>query len=155
MWLRATEKTVEVLHLGKRVAAHPRSAEPYRHTTNSAHRPPDHQAWADADHGGLLAWSNTVGPATALLMQRILSRSPFPEQAWRSGRGLKRMGEKYDIKRVEVASHRALGFGALSYKPVERMLRLNLDLRPLPEEEGYADYKTPDHVNVRGPGYYH
>jgi transposase len=155
MWLRATERTVEVLHLNKRVAAHPRSSEAYRHTTDPAHRPPNHQAWAEADHGGLAAWSSSVGPATALLMQRILSRSPFPEQAWRAGRGLKRMGEKYDVKRVEVAAERALNLGAMSYKPVERMLRLNLDLRPLPGEEGYADYITPEHCNVRGPGYYH
>src|SRR5690606_10936752 len=42
--------------------------------------------------GKLLEWANEAGPASALLMQRILSRSPFPEQAaWRSGRGLKRV----------------------------------------------------------------
>lgn len=154
VWIRATERTLELLHLHKRVACHVRSLEPYRHTTNPAHRPPDHQAWADADHGGLVEWANTVGSATALLMQRILSRSPFPEQAWRSGRGLKRMGEKYDLKRLEVAAQRALRFGAMSYKPVERMLRLGLDLQPLAGEESSVDCRTPEHTNVRGPDYY-
>jgi hypothetical protein len=87
-------------------------------------------------------------------MQRILSRSPFPEQAWRSGRGLKRVGTKYP-ERIENACSRALRFGAQSYKPVDRMLRLGLDLRPLPDEVDHADTKTPAHDNVRGPGYYH
>ena len=154
LWVRATEKVVELFHLGRRIAAHARSNAMYRHTTEPAHRPAEHQAWAEADHGKLLAWANSVGPATTLLMQRILSRSPFPEQAWRSGRGLKRVGTKYP-ERVEVAAERALRFGATSYKPVERMLRLGLDRRPLPGEDGYPDTKTPEHANVRGPGYYH
>lgn len=154
IWIRATATTVELLHLNRRVAAHARSNEQYRHTTEPAHCPPNHQAWADADPGKLLEWANEAGPATALLMQRILSRSPFPAQAWRSGRGLKRVGTKHP-ERIENACARALRFGATSYKPVERMLRLGLDLRPLPDEAGYADAKTPAHGNIRGPGYYH
>jgi len=154
IWIRATATTLELFHLNRRVAAHARSYEKYRHTTDPAHRHPDHEAWADSDPGGLLEWANQAGPATALLMQRILSRSPFAEQAWRSGRGLKRVGEKYP-ERIENACARALRFGAQTYKPVERMMRLGLDLRPLPDEAGYTDAKTPTHGNIRGPGYYH
>ena len=154
IWIRATAATVELLHLNRRVASHARSREPYKHTTDPAHRPPNHQAWAEADPGKLLEWANEAGPATALLMQRILSRSPFPEQAWRSGRGLKRVGTKYP-DRIENACARALRFAAYSYKPVERMLRLGLDLRPLPEEVSFTDSQTPAHDNIRGPGYYH
>jgi len=154
IWVRATATTVELFHLSRRVGAHTRSYEQYRHTTDSGHRPPNHQAWAEADPGKLLEWANEAGPATALLMQKILSRSPFPEQAWRSGRGLKRVGTKYP-DRIENACSRALRFGAQSYKPVDRMLRLGLDLRPLPDEADHADAKTPVHDNIRGPGYYH
>lgn len=154
IWIRATATIVELFHLNRRVGAHRRSREQYRHTTDPAHRPPNHQAWAEADPGKLLEWANEAGPATALLMQKILSRSPFPEQAWRSGRGLKRVGTKYP-ERIENACARALRFGAQSYKPVERMLRLGLDLRPLPDEPGHADATTPVHGNIRGAGYYH
>jgi transposase len=153
-WVRATEKVVELFHLGRRVAAHTRSRDTHRHTTDPAHRPAEHRAWAEADPGKLQAWANSVGPATTLLMQRILARSPFPEQAWRSGRGLKRVGMKYP-ERVEAAAERALRFGATSYKPVDRMLRLGLERLPLPGEDNYPDTKTPQHANVRGPGYYH
>jgi transposase len=155
IWVCATENTVELFHLHKRVGAHLRNREPYRHTTEPAHQAPNHRAWAEADVGALGAWANSVGPATTLLMQSILSRSPFPAQAWRSGRGLKRMGDKYEHARIEVAAERALRFGAQSYKPVERMLRLKLDLQALPGEELHEDNRTIEHENVRGPGYYH
>jgi hypothetical protein len=154
IWVRATATTVELFHLNRRVTGHARSNEKYRHTTDPAHRPPNHEAWADRDPGKLLEWANQAGPATALLMQRILSRSPFLDQAWRSGRGLKRVGEKHP-ERIENACARALRFGAQSYKPVDRMIRRGLDLRPLPDEAGYVDAKTPAHGNIRGPGYYH
>lgn len=65
------------------------------------------------------------------------------------------MGEKYGPERTERACERALGFGARSYKPVERLLRLGR------EEDAIAQDDTPSkdpgiaHENVRGPGYYH
>ena len=154
IWIRATATTLELLHSNRRVASHARSYEPYRHTTDPAHRPPNHEAWANADPGKLLEWANHTGPATTLLMEKILSRSPFREQGWRSGRGLKRVGTKYP-ERIENACMRALRFGAHSYKPVDRMLRLGLDLHPLPDEVDDAETKTPAHGNIRGPGYYH
>lgn len=156
VWVRATEKTIEVFcQSGKRIASHIRSYVPHQHTTDPKHRHPNHRAWKEADHGALVAWAETVGPSTALLMQRILSRSPFPEQAWRSGRGLKRMGETYELSRVEVAAGRALRFGATSYKPVSRMLKLGLDLRPLADEEPREEQGPLEHENVRGADYYH
>jgi len=154
VWIRAAEKTIEIYHCNRRVGGHARSRAQYQHTTDPAHRPPEHRAWAEADHGQLAAWADAVGPSTALLMQRILSRSPFAEQAWRSGRGLKRMGEKYDHCRVEVASERALRFGAQSYKPVERMLRLGLDQQPLAGDDEREEPGLGSHENVRGPDYY-
>lgn len=154
IWIRATATTLELFHLNRRVGAHARSNQPYRHTTDPSHRPANHEAWAEADPGALLEWANGSGPATAQLMQRILSRSPFAEKAWRSGRGLKRVGTKYP-ERIENACERALRLGAHTYKPVERMLRLGLDLRPLAGEGDRPETKTPSHGNVRGPGYYH
>jgi transposase len=154
VWIRATEHAIEIYHSNRRIGAHARSRTQYQHTTEPAHRAPDHRAWAEADHGKLADWAETVGPSTARLMQRILSRSPFPEQAWRAGRGLKRMGEKYEYDRVEVASERALRFGARSYKPVERMLRLGLDQRPLAGDDEPEEPGIGQHENVRGPEYY-
>lgn len=149
---RVTAATVELFYRGKRVALHPFSAEPYKHSTNTSHLPPNHRAWLEADPGDLLAWGKSVGPHAETLVRRILDRSPFPEQAWRSARGLRRVGEQYPSERVEEACRRALLFGAISYKPVQRMLKSQLDLRPLEEDE--VESRAIEHDQVRGPQYF-
>jgi transposase len=145
--------SVEILHLNKVIARHARSYEKYKPTTKSEHRPANHQAWADRDPGGLLRWATEVGPCTESMMRRIFESNPHRDQTWRSGRALRRVGEKYGPERMEVACQRALRFGARSYKPIERMLKQELDLRPHPDD--LVDEAEPIHHNqVRGPGYY-
>lgn len=145
--------SVEILHLNKIVARHARSYVKYTHTTDPAHRPPNHEAWANKDPGGLLRWATDVGPNTEAMMRRIFESNPHREQTWRSGRALRRVGEKYGSERTEVACGRALRFGARSYKPIERMLKQELDLRPHPDDVA-DDGVRIHHDQVRGPGYY-
>jgi len=61
--------------------------------------------------------------------------------------GLRRIGQRYGPERTEAACEVALGFGATSYKPVERLLKLN-------REGGSNADESPapiEHDNVRGP----
>ena len=148
-----TATTVELLHRGTRVAAHVRSAVEGGFTTDAAHRPANHRAWAERDPGGLLAWAEQSGPNTTWMMKRILESNIHRDQTWRSGRALMRMGETYGAARTEVACERALRHGARSYKPIERMLRLEMDLRPDPTAP--AEGSSPiAHDQIRGPDYY-
>jgi transposase len=151
--VRATVRTVEVFHVGRRVASHARSYEPYKHSTDREHMPPNHRAWLESDPGDIQQWAKTVGPYTEAMVNRLLQSNPYPQQCWRSARGLKRVGQKYGAERTEVACQRALKFGARSYKPVERMLKYGFDQRPLPEEEA-SEADVIEHDNVRGPDYY-
>jgi hypothetical protein len=146
--------TVEIfLDPQHRVASHMRSYTLYAHTTDPTHRPPNHKAWAERDPGGLSKWAEGIGPNTAAMMQRIFESNPHRDQTWRSGRALKRVGEKYGSERTEVACERALRFGARSYKPIERMLKAELDRRPHPDDAESATMPI-HHDQVRGPGYY-
>jgi transposase len=148
-----TTTTVEILFRGHRVASHLRSYTKYAHTTDPKHRPPNHQAWAERDPGGLLKWATAVGPNTAAMMERIFESNPYRDQTWRSGRALRRVGEKYGVERTEAACEIALRFGARSYKSVERILKNALEQQAHPD-----DAETPGepihHDQVRGPGYY-
>jgi hypothetical protein len=64
-----------------------------------------------------------------------------------------RMGETYGAERTERACERALRFGARSYKPIERMLKNEFDLRPHPEDA--EDAVVPiAHDQIRGPDYF-
>ncbi|MDO9352273.1 MAG: IS21 family transposase [Solirubrobacteraceae bacterium] len=147
--VRLTHSTVELFHRGKRIASHVRSAK-YGFTTDVLHMPESHrQHFAGGD--ALLAWSSTVGPMTAALVQRLFDANPVREQGWRSAKGLQRLAKKYGDLRLEAACEQAVRFGARSYKPVERILALGRESAEREPQPG-----TPiAHENVRGPDYFH
>ncbi len=147
--------TIEVFHLGHRVAAHPRSSDIGGTTTDKAHMPAHHRSWADRDEQPLIDWAHAIGPHAETMMRRLLSANPCREQAWRSAWGMRRLDDDYPPERIEAACQRALRFGARSYKPLARMLKLGRDQHPLPSDT-IADHEpeTIEHENVRGPDYY-
>jgi transposase len=149
-----TSTTVEVLHLGRRVAAHVRSYEVGGTTTDKAHMPPHHRSWAERDEQPLIEWAQAVGPFAHEMMRCLLRANPCREQAWRSAWGMRRLDDDYSRERIEAASQRALRFGARSYKPLERMLKLGRDQHPIPGDDNDDEEQIIEHENVRGPDYY-
>jgi transposase len=149
---RLTAMTVEIFHRGQRVASHVRSTLRFQFTTDLSHMPEAHQRhFAGAD--AVIAWGAAVGPMTEAMVRRILDANPVREHGWRSAKGLQRLGQKYGDARVEAACAHAMHFGARSYKPIERLLKLGREQLELP---GSGDKTIPiAHENVRGPGYYH
>jgi transposase len=150
---RTTATTVEAFYRGKRVAAHVRDDTPYTHTTDPSHMPPQHRHHAGGVES-VLAWAETVGAQTLAMVNAILSACPIREQGYRSARGLQRVGQKYGPERTEAACARARSFGARSYKPVERILRLGRETAAA-EDDSENQSSGIRHDNVRGPGYYH
>ena len=150
---RLSAHTVEVFHRGKRVASHRRSHRSGRHTTVTAPMPRPHREYAEWTPRRLVSWANKTGPATAELIDQILTRRRHPQQGFRSCLGILRLGKHYGAARLQAACVRALHIGAASYKSIESILKHKLDLKPLPEP---AQPALPlSHDNVRGPKYYH
>jgi len=150
---RVSAHTVEIFHRGKRVASHRRSQHWGRHTTIAAHMPRPHREYAEWTPRRLVEWASKTGPATAALVEQILTRRRHPQQGFRSCLGILRLGKSYGEARLEAACRRALHIGAASYKSIESILKHKLDLKPLSEP---AQKTLPiDHDNVRGPKYYH
>lgn len=153
--IRLTATMVEAYRHGRRVAAHPRDDTPYRSTTDPRHRPPNHQAVFDGTRDQLMQWAREVGESTSDLMQRLLD----PEHNFsgstrrRSGYGVRKLAEKYEPARIENACARVLAFEHVSYKSVERILRLGLDRSATP---GVSPPSAPaiDHDQVRGANYF-
>jgi hypothetical protein len=67
------------------------------------------------------------------MVNAIIQANVIREQGFRSARGLQRIGERYGAERTEAACGRAVGFGARSYKPVERILRLGRETTTIRE----------------------
>lgn len=151
---RYTATTVELFHQGKRVASHARSALRGRHTTIAEHMPKAHQKHAEWTPQRLIDWAATIGPQTALLVEKILQERRHPEQGYRSCLGLLRLGKRYGNERLEAACARAVTAGARSYRHVDSILKSGLDRLPVTEEKPESQLTLETHENVRGPKYY-
>ncbi len=154
LWVRGTSSSLEIFHLGSRVACHVRSYVRGGRTTQPEHMPSTHRAHAEWTPSRILGWAATVGENTRALCDVILRERRHPEWGYRSCLGLFRLAKKYGDARVEAASARALFAGARSYRHVLTILQHNLDQQPLPTPEAPAAAGA-SHENVRGPDYYH
>lgn len=150
---RIGTQTVEVFHKGKRVASHRRSPQKGRHTTLKEHMPKAHRSYAEWTPQRLIRWASKTGGATAQVVESILTSRAYPQQGFRSCLGIMRLGGRYGDDRLEAACRRAMAIGACSYKSIESILKHDLDRQPLPETPRFAS--AIDHVNIRGPKYYH
>lgn len=152
---RITATTVEIFHKGKRVASHVRSYRKGFHTTAPEHRPARHEAtlWPPER---LQRWAASVGPHTETLISRVLASRAYPEQGYRTCRGLLRLAQSVGAERMEAAARRALHFGILSWKGVKNILDNRLEALPLPSESPQqAELPFGPHEHVRGKTYYH
>lgn len=151
--VRLTAHSIEVFRRGQRVAAHVRSREKGRHTTVAEHMPLAHREYAHWTPTRLIAWAAKAGPATARLVETLMARRAHPQQAFRACLGVMRLGKTYGDTRLEAACLRALQIGAHNCRSLESILRRGLDQQALPLTPPATP--SPEHDNVRGPGYYH
>ena len=150
--VRLTASTVEILHDGHRVAAHPRSRRRGGFTTDPTHRPKAHKEHLEWTPSRLIRWAQETGPHTAALVTRIIENKPHPEQGYRPCLGILRLAGRYSPERLEAACQRALTTKTVSYRSVKSILEHGMDRLPL-EEQAILDLPQ-NHENLRGPDYY-
>jgi len=157
LWCRASHRTVELFHQGKRIASHARSFVKYAYTTNPAHRPASHRAHLEWTPSRLIRWGRSIGPHTAALVEHVIRSKPHPEQGYRSALGILRLSKKHGEDRLERACDKAFRIHSPNYRTVKTMLAQRMESVPL---RGEADVTSDDSErlgadNVRGSGYYH
>ena len=150
--VRLSEKTVEILLKGNRIATHIRSYVPGKHTTREEHRPVKHQdlKWTSSY---MVDKGQEVGPATADVLQKIMDQRKHPELGYRACLGVLRFGKRYSNERLEAACRRAIVMNAASYRSIKSILENSLDREPLEPVEIPAAHAEV-HPNVRGSAYY-
>ena len=149
---RATTRTIEVFHRGKRVAAHARRYGGPRHGTQPEHMPSAHRRYGEWTPERLQHQARTIGPSTEGLIIAVLARRPHPEQGFRTCLGVLRLFRGIDPARAEAVSLRAIEIGALTYASVASILKHRLDRSASPQA---ADGVPLLHDNIRGSRYYH
>ena len=148
---RLTRHGVELLLRGQRVAAHARNERRGGYTTVEAHMPAAHRAHLEWTPQRLIDWGQRIGMACGELITRLLQTYKHPEHGYRSCLGLLNLSRRYGEARLEAACERALALGAFRYRHVRDLLANNRDQVPLDAE---AEWTSPTHANLRGPGYY-
>ena len=149
---RATARTIEVFHRGKRVAAHARRYGGPRHGTLPEHMPSAHRRYAEWTPERLQRQAHGIGPNTEALIIAVLARRPHPEHGFRTCLGVLRLFRGIEAARAETVSLRAVEIGALSYASIASILKHRLDRPASPQA---ADGAPLLHGNIRGSRYYH
>jgi transposase len=151
VFIRATERTVEIFHKHQRVASHVRSWIQGGHTTATEHMPPAHQHYAQWTQERFLSWGEKIGPRTRELVGAVLEDRRHPEHASRTVLGLLRLARSYGEERLEAAAGRAIAARLLTYKGLKNILEAGLDGVP-PEQP--AQTRLVHHAHIRGASYY-
>ncbi len=149
--VRVTMSGVEILHRGQRVASHARSSRHGGFTTVPAHMPAAHRAHMEWTPQRLIHWGESIGPATAEVVTRLMTEYKHPEQGYRACLGLLSLAKRYGKPRLEAACMLALQIGACQYRHVRDILANNRDQT---KPSVASEWVSPDHAHVRGPDYY-
>lgn len=148
---RITSNVIELLHRGQRVASHVRNMQVGGFSTTAAHMPAAHRAHLQWTPQRLIAWGESIGAATGVVVTRLLEERKHPEHGYRSCLGLLSLVKRYGKPRLEAACCRALQIGASQYRHVRDILANNRDQGGAAAD---GDWVSPDHAHVRGPSYY-
>jgi len=144
--------TVEVFLSSRRIVTHQRSYQKGKYTTLTEHMPKSHQKHLEWTPSRIIQWAEQTGPATAKIVETILSTRPHPEQGFRSCLGILRLGKKYSQERLEAASTRAVHLRAFSYKSIKSILETGFDRMPITEKKEVIP--AVYHDNIRGKEYF-
>lgn len=150
---RIAATTVEIFFKGRRVATHMRSLVPGKHTTLWEHRPKSHQKYLQWNPSRIIHWAESVGLATARVIEQLLASKRYPELSYRGCLGILRLGKRYSEKRLEAACRRAVELKVCSYKSIKSILETGLDRQPIENIDVPACHNT-EHLNIRGAVYY-
>ncbi len=147
---RISARAVELIARGNRVASHMRSTRRGEFSTVTEHMPAAHRAHLEWTPQRLIDWGRRIGLATGELIARLLAHHKHPEHGYRACLGLLGLAKRYGPARLEAACQLALSLGTCQYRYVRDILLNNRDR----VDAANAEWTSPDHANVRGPGYY-
>ena len=83
-----------------------------------------------------------------------LKPNPYPEQAYKSCRGILSFASRVGRKRLINACRWASSYGLYNYPAIEEILKNRQDELPLEDDVQGEETGMPTHENIRGKEYY-
>jgi transposase len=139
LWVRGTEKLMEIFNEHKLVAAHPRLRRPGTRSTMDEHLPPEAIAYKMRDPQWCLRQGEEIGSHCFIVMKKLFEDHVLDNL--RAAQGVVSLAKKYGMVRLEAACLRALAFDSPKYRTVKTILEKGLDhqeLEPLAHTLGGA-----------------
>lgn len=149
--IRMTERVIEVLHKGSRVASHLRSHVAGGTSTHKEHMPLPHQYYAKWTPEAIMAWAEKVGYETQCLFLATLEDRPHPYIAHKACLGVVHLEKEYALERIEAACRRANMCGITRVESIKSILVHGLDRLPMAPK---AEPAPIQHENIRGEAFY-
>ena len=152
--IRISKNSVEVFYLDDRIACHQRDDTPGGYSTIDSHRPEAHRQQAQWNHQRLTSWASNIGLATSELIMNLFSDDKrHLYQKERSALGILRLSHAYSDAALESACEQALRIGTHRYDSIASLIKRQQVSNQVVNQDN--PFESPDHENVRGPGYYH
>ena len=143
---------VEIYYEYNLVASHKRVKSPYNYSTIEEHLASAHKFLSDWTPDKFIAWAESIGEETKMLIINILNKKQHPEQAYKSCVGVLSLGKKVGYQRLNNACKRAITFNSYNYMAIQSILERGLD--QIEDEGPSTQLKMPLHDNIRGKDYY-
>ncbi len=152
--IRTTKNSVEVFYLDERIACHQRDDTRGGYSTINSHRPEAHRQQAQWTCSRLISWANQIGLSTGKLIMNVFAESKrHLHQKERSALGILRLSHAYSDAALDLACEQALRIGTHRYDSIASLIKRQRVLSQMVDQDNL--FESPDHDNVRGPGYYH
>lgn len=148
---RCTPTTVEIMSGRTRVGSHARSELRGHKTTDRAHMPQHHLAWADNTPERYLHWAQSVGPQALAVVEKILEDARQPAGALNACGSLQKLSRTHGTARFELACAKAIAIRSPTVKSIRSILQNRLERRT---DGQSASHRMPLHGNLRGASYY-
>jgi transposase len=148
-----TKKIVEIFYNSKlRIALHSRETGINKYTTLKDHMASHHKFVAEWNPERIKRWAGKIGKEVENVVDIILKRPVYPEQAFKTCIGIISLAKKYSEVRLNNACKRAHNYDSYSLRSIKNILSKGLD--KIEEPELPFDSPLPEHKNIRGGDYY-
>jgi len=138
------------------ITVHDRSYKIFDYVKKDEHLSKNQRQMLTFDPSEMLREAANLHPDLELYLEKVIEEKKYPEQAFKSCRGVMSLVSKVGLERLLKACRLASASGMYNYLAVAGILKNKQDELPEDEwdlQEG-KDITTPEHENVRGKEYY-
>ena len=145
---------IEIYHKLRFITSYERDDTPFGFTKKETHNLPSQPSDYVQTMTTLYEQAEQIDACVVSYMEHIAEEKGYPAQAYRSCKGILKLGEQYGVDQLIIACRQAAEERLYSYNAVDRLLRIS-KLQPISKiEQENAISDIPNHKNIRGKEYY-